>query len=98
MVFNKKRSDDRKTWLGDYDRNLYLDTNKEEVNCEEFIDKELRPFSKYDCNRSICNIMDGKKSNRIVWSLPIIHSQEGKLVGLIRHHQLINAGLKEVQN
>ena len=44
------------------------------------------------------NIMDGKKSNRIVWSLPIIHSQEGKLVGLIRHHQLINAGLKEVQN
>merc|ERR1719171_1410727 len=31
MVFNKKRSNDRKSWLGDYDRELYLDTNDNEV-------------------------------------------------------------------
>lgn len=28
MVFNKKRADDRKEWLGLYDREAYLDTNK----------------------------------------------------------------------
>ena len=27
MVFNKKRSDDRKEWLATYNRELYLDTS-----------------------------------------------------------------------
>ena len=40
-------------------------------------------------------IMEGK-SNRIVWSLPIIHSETKILVGLIRLHHLIQAGLKEI--
>lgn len=60
-VFNKKRSDDRKDWLEVYDRNSYLDTCKSEVEYEEFIDKELIHFSKYDCDRSIPNLMDGLK-------------------------------------
>jgi DNA topoisomerase-2 len=61
MVFNKKRADDRKDWLKLYDRNLYLDTNKLNVSYEEFINKELIHFSKYDCDRSIPNLMDGLK-------------------------------------
>ena len=61
MVFNKKRSDDRKVWLSAYDRKLFIDTNKEEVTYKEFIDKELIHFSKYDCDRSIPNLMDGLK-------------------------------------
>lgn len=61
MVFNKKRSDDRKTWLAKYDRELYLDTNKESVSYTRFIDQELIHFSKYDCDRSIPNLMDGLK-------------------------------------
>ena len=61
MVFNKKRSDDRKTWLGNYERDSYLDTNKETVSYDEFINKELIHFSKYDCDRSIPNLMDGLK-------------------------------------
>ena len=60
-VFNKKRSDDRKEWLEDYDRKSYLDTNKSSVSYEEFINKELIHFSKYDCDRSIPNMMDGLK-------------------------------------
>ena len=60
-VFNKKRSDDRKEWLENYDRNAYLDTNKSSVSYEEFINKELIHFSKYDCDRSIPNLMDGLK-------------------------------------
>jgi len=61
MVFNKKRADDRKEWLKVYDRNAYLDTSKTGVTYEEFIDKELIHFSKYDCDRSIPNLMDGLK-------------------------------------
>ena len=61
MVFNKKRSDDRKDWLGNYDRNLYLDTKDTCVSYESFINKELIHFSKYDCDRSIPNLMDGLK-------------------------------------
>jgi DNA topoisomerase-2 len=61
MVFNKKRADDRKEWLKVYDRNAYLDTSKTSVTYEEFIDRELIHFSKYDCDRSIPNLMDGLK-------------------------------------
>jgi DNA topoisomerase II len=61
MVFNKKRADDRKDWLEEYDRESYLDTNQEAVGYNEFINKELIHFSKYDCDRSIPNLMDGLK-------------------------------------
>ena len=61
MVFNKKRADDRKEWLKYYDRNAYLDTSETNVSYEEFINKELIHFSKYDCDRSIPNLMDGLK-------------------------------------
>jgi DNA topoisomerase-2 len=53
MVFNKKRADDRKDWLKFYDRDAYLDTAKTNVSYEEFINRELIHFSKYDCDRSI---------------------------------------------
>ena len=60
-VFNKKRANDRKDWLGQYDGSLYLDTNKPSVKYEEFIDREMIHFSKYDNDRSIPNMMDGLK-------------------------------------
>jgi DNA topoisomerase-2 len=62
MVFNKKRADDRKTWLETvYNRNSFADTRKQMIPYEEFINKELIHFSKYDCDRSIPNLMDGLK-------------------------------------
>lgn len=61
MVFNKKRADDRKIWLEEYDKDSYLDTNKSIVNYEDFINNEMRHFSIYDCKRSIPNLMDGLK-------------------------------------
>ena len=61
MVFNKKRSDERKEWLTNYNRNSYLDTNNEKVSYTDFVNKELIHFSKYDCERSIPNMMDGLK-------------------------------------
>ena len=61
MVFNKGRADDRKEWLKGYDRESYVDTSSDAITYEEFIHKELIHFSKYDCDRSIPNLMDGLK-------------------------------------
>jgi len=62
MVFNKKRADDRKTWLETvYNRNSFADTSKQMIPYEEFINKELIHFSKYDCDRNIPNLIDGLK-------------------------------------
>lgn len=61
LVFNKKRSEDRKQWLEKYDRDCYVNTSNTQVSYTEFVNKELIHFSKYDCDRSIPNIMDGLK-------------------------------------
>jgi DNA topoisomerase-2 len=61
MVFNKKRADDRKAWLEKYERDSYLNTTEPAVSYSNFINKELIHFSKYDCDRSIPNVMDGLK-------------------------------------
>ena len=61
LAFNKKRADDRKDWLGEYNPNTVLDPDKCEVSFKDFTDKELIHFSKYDCDRSIPNAIDGKK-------------------------------------
>ena len=63
MVFNKKRADDRKDWLKQYDRYNFIDTSKKIISYEEFINKEMIHFSKYDCDRSIPNLMDGLKTS-----------------------------------
>jgi len=62
-IFNKKRPDDRKTWLEQYDKDAYLDTSKPSVQYEEFIDREMIHFSTYDCARSIPNMVDGLKTS-----------------------------------
>jgi DNA topoisomerase-2 len=70
MVFNKKRANDRKLWLENYDRNAYLNTTKDDVSFEEFINNDLIHFSKYDNDRSIPNLCDGLKISlrKIIYS------------------------------
>ena len=63
LVFNKKRAPDRKTWLENFERESFLDTSKQSVTYEDFINKEFIHFSKYDCDRSIPNLMDGLKTS-----------------------------------
>jgi len=60
-IFNKKRADDRKAWLENYDKTAFLNTGRPSVHYEEFIDKEMIHFSTYDCARSIPNMVDGLK-------------------------------------
>ena len=62
-VFNKKRTDDRKRWLEQYNKDLCLDTCQEIIPYEKFIDDDMRHFSIYDCARSIPNMVDGLKTS-----------------------------------
>jgi DNA topoisomerase-2 len=62
-VFNKKRADERKTWLENYDKDIHLDTTHSMVKYEDFVNKELIHFSVYDCERSIPNLVDGLKTS-----------------------------------
>ena len=63
MVFNKKRAEDRKKWLENYDKDVYLDTTKKQVDYDSFFHKEMVHFSVYDCERSIPNMVDGLKTS-----------------------------------
>ena len=63
MVFNKKRPDDRKIWLENYNKSAFLDTSRPAVSYDEFIHNEMIHFSTYDCARSIPNMVDGLKTS-----------------------------------
>lgn len=70
MAFNKKRADDRKDWLGKYNRDDRLDNTKETASYTNYIKKNLIHFSKYDNERSIPHLMDGLKisTRKILYS------------------------------
>jgi DNA topoisomerase-2 len=63
MAFSKKENaaDERKTWLRQFNKSIFLDQNVSAVSYSDFIDKELILFSQADCVRSIPHIMDGFK-------------------------------------
>ena len=69
-VFNKSRADDRKVWLENYEKNSVLNTEQKEITYVDFVDKEMKHFSKYDCDRSIPNMVDGWKisTRKIIYS------------------------------
>ncbi len=65
LAFNKKRADQRKKWLKDYQRDRVLDNSQKKVSLKQFFNDEFIHFSNYDNDRSIPSIMDGlKPSNR----------------------------------
>ena len=64
MVFNKTAAPARKDWLRQYDPNLTVPPEAGELSYCEFINKEVIHFSKYDCERSIPNMMDGLKTSQ----------------------------------
>ena len=64
MLFNKKKSEQRKEWLTNYNRDIHVDTGLVNITLGDFIHKEIIHFSKYDCDRSIPNLMDGFKTSQ----------------------------------
>jgi DNA topoisomerase-2 len=63
LAFNKKRADDRKEWLANYDKDNVLDYTNLEINFKTFVDKDLIHFSNRDLQRSINHICDGLKES-----------------------------------
>ena len=63
MVFNKKRPEDRKHWLSNYDKSAFLNTNTANISYDQFFHKEMVHFSVYDNERSIPNLVDGLKTS-----------------------------------
>jgi DNA topoisomerase II len=63
LAFNKKRADDRKLWLQNYDKDNVLDYSKLNVDYKSFVDKDLIHFSNRDLQRSINHICDGLKES-----------------------------------
>ncbi|KAF9115505.1 DNA topoisomerase 2 [Mortierella sp. AM989] len=61
MAFNKKKADERKEWLSNFQPGTFLDTNIERIPIEDFINKELILFSMADNIRSIPSMVDGLK-------------------------------------
>ena len=61
LAFNKSRSDDRKRWIGSYDRSICIDPKKCKVDYAEFVNSELIHFSVYNLERSIPSVVDGMK-------------------------------------
>ena len=63
LAFNKKRADDRKKWLMEYNKDDVLDYDKPDVPYDIFVNKELIHFSNRDLERSINHICDGLKES-----------------------------------
>jgi DNA topoisomerase II len=61
LAFNSTRAADRKSWLGNYDRNKIPDFLNKKMNYDQFVDEELIHFSNADNIRSIPSMVDGQK-------------------------------------
>ncbi|KAF9141358.1 DNA topoisomerase 2 [Mortierella sp. GBA39] len=61
MAFNKKKADERKEWLANFEPGTFLDTRISKIPIEDFINKELILFSLADNIRSIPSMVDGLK-------------------------------------
>lgn len=66
LAFDKKRSDDRKQWLYQYDKQDVLDDlleTTDKIEYSQFVSKELIHFSNYNLERSIPSVCDGLKKS-----------------------------------
>ena len=64
LAFDKNRSDDRKTWLLNYNKNKILTYEQKEITYSDFIHKDMIHFSNDDTCRSIPSMMDGFKPSQ----------------------------------
>lgn len=64
LAFDKKKADDRKNWLSKHNPDDILEPNQRDVSYDEFVHKDLKHFSEYDCVRSIPSLCDGLKPSQ----------------------------------
>lgn len=61
LAFNKKKAEERKVWLGLYDRTSTILPENQNIPFDDFIHKDLIHFSFDDLSRSIPSVVDGLK-------------------------------------
>lgn len=64
LAFEKKQADNRKAWLGTYNKDYVLDQADSDLSYTDFVNKDLIHFSMYDNIRSIPSICDGLKPSQ----------------------------------
>ena len=99
MAFNKKKTEERKNWLMNFDPNTPpLDLDVSKISYKKFINRELILFSMYDNQRSIPSICDGLKPSerKILYGCFKKNLREeikvAQLVGYISEHTAYHHG------
>jgi len=64
LAFDKKKADDRKSWLMKYNKDEILTPDIKQVPFNDFVNKELIHFSNDDIKRSIPSLVDGFKPSQ----------------------------------
>jgi len=64
LIFNEKRSNDRKEWLTNYKPTLSIDKFVDDTTYDSFFNKEFIEFSMADNKRSIPSVIDGFKPSQ----------------------------------
>lgn len=104
LVFDKSMADDRKSWLGNFDKTAVLDTSKSEITHHQFVYNEMIFFSKYDCDRNIPNLLDGLKTSqrKILYSAfkrnLTSEIKVAQFAGYISEHSLYHHGEMSLNN
>ena len=107
MCFRKDRVEDRKQWLLNCPKDIFLDYSeipKDGLKYSEFINREYIQFSKYDNDRSIPHLLDGfKTSQRKVLfgcfkrKLNKTEIKVAQLTGYIAEHSAYHHGEQSLQ-
>lgn len=64
LAFDKKKADERKSWLMKYNKDEILTPDIKQVPFNDFVNKELIHFSNDDIKRSIPSLIDGFKPSQ----------------------------------
>jgi DNA topoisomerase-2 len=106
MAFSKSKVEDRKVWLGTFQKDTYLnyaEAQKEGVRFSDFINKELILFSNADNGRSIPHVLDGfKPSQRKILFACFKRKLKGEikvaqLAGYVSEHSAYHHGEASLQ-
>jgi len=98
LGFDKKRADDRKTWINSFDPCIKIKDDDNKVSIPDFINHELVAFSRYSTYRAIPSIMDGFKpgQRKVLYGCIKRNLNEevkvAQLVGYISEHTAYHHG------
>ena len=106
MAFSKSKVEDRKEWLGTFQKDTFLnyaEAQKQGVRFSDFVNKELILFSNADNARSIPHVLDGfKPSQRKILFACFKRKLKGEikvaqLAGYISEHSAYHHGEASLQ-